>query len=356
MDPVTPAPAAPAQPAAPEAPATLPATHAAVASGSTTDYRAARRAERAGSPLAPVAVTTEAPAPVTPTNDDEPVTPSPAPATPASPERAVSKRQQQINDYERRIAEQDQRIRALEDSLRAPARPDPAAPAVPEKTEPEWKRYAAMPDAPKLADFDSVEEHTAAMAFFIADKRYEERQQAEHARSEGEQLAAVEHQRISAFDARVTDVAKTDPDIVSTIAPLAQRLGQAGGPSRIVGQLALDSEVGPQVLRHLAEHPDDLQRLVTLPAHLRALPERIQVRAHIQWMVREFAKLEGAHEARPVAEPPAPKTVTDMPEPPQTLGTRAAEATDPKVAAIKSGNTRAYREIRRHERAAATRR
>jgi hypothetical protein len=96
--------------------------------------------------------------------------------------------------------------------------------------------------------------------------------------------------------------------------------------------------------------------LARLPESLRGLPLQHQIRAHIQHVLKEFGKLEGSLATPAAPATPAPKTLTDADEAPQTLGSRPAEATDPRAGAIKRGDTRAYREIRRQERAAGMRR
>jgi hypothetical protein len=336
------------------------ASQAAIASGSTGDYRAARRAERMpASHWRPCRWLRSTPVDARNIGDAG-STPAVAPAQPET-ERQLSRRQQQINDYERRIAEQDQRIRALESRPATPAAQEPApAPAAPE-----WKKYRDMADAPKMADFDSVEDHAAAMALFIADKRADDRARVDQERSTAEQLTAAQQQRVETFVTQLHDARAADPEFVNKLSPVvrdhvkpfaALRPGENSGPVNVIGELVYDSPIAPKVLLHLSTNPDALKRLLTPPPHVLALPRAAQANAHTQWMVREFGKLEGSLEtpsapATPVAPAPVPKLVTDAPAPPHTLGARPAPAADTRSAVIKSGNTRAYREMRRKERA-----
>lgn len=350
MDPIVPA--TPAAPAQPVAPSTVSAADAAVASGDTGTYREARRMERIGKPLAAVAVADPAPTPVA---DDVTTDPPAVPAQPAQPQ--LSKRQQGINDRAQRavesatasLREENERLKA---QLAAPNR-QPAAPATPpapaQPTEPEWKRLAAMPDYPKLADFESVEEHAAAVGLFIHDQREKAAQQ----RSESDQQDETHMRRITAFDTRVNALVADDPEIVSKIQPRAQTLSRRGGPFHAIADLVLDSEHGPVLLR---DHYDALEALGTLPESMRSLPLQQQIRAHLQHVMKEFGKLEGSLAIPAAPTTPAPKTLTDADEAPQTLGSRAAEATDPMVGAIKRNDTGAYRRLRREQRAAAIRR
>lgn len=344
------APAAPAQSSAETA--AVSATDAAVASDSTSSYREARRAERAGKPLP--SVNADA-APAQPATDGAPATP----AAPAQP--TVSKRQQTINDYERRIAEQDQRIRALESGSRPAAPAEPAAPAQPAAaTVPEWKRIAALPDAPKIDDFESLGEHAAAMALFVNHTLQTEAQ----TRTHGEQLTAAQVTRVETFITRLNEAKVADPTFVSKLTPDVRALkpfsalapGEQGGPRNVIAEQVYDSPISPKVLIHLSEHPEALAKLETMPDHIKAMPAAMRNREHIKWIVKEFGKLEGSLESPSAPAAPQPKTLTDAAEPAQTLGTRAAEATDPKARAIRTGSTSAYRQARREERAAALRR
>lgn len=361
-------PAAPAVPAAPAAPAAAPAApapttqsaaHAAVASGDTTSYRNARRAERVGKPLPEVPVSPATPAPAA-TTEAQPGAPA-APAAPAQPPKPKPIRvtQEYINE----------RIRSAVDSAlqaeRARSQP-PAAPAAPPApAEPEWKRYAAMPDAPKLDDFDSLADHSAAMALFIADKRHADRTQAEQARTHDEQMTAAQRARVDGFVGKLNEARAADPEFVNKLTPEVRALkpfdallpGESGGPLNVVAEQIFDSPVADKVLLHLSQHPQDLQRLATVPAHIERMPRAVRAQQHIQWIVREFGKLEGSLATPPAPAPapaptPQPKTLTDVADV-QTLGTRPAEATDQKAHAIRTGNTKSYRAIRRAERAAA---
>lgn len=353
-------PVAPAQPAA-DTTTTVSARDAAIASGDTGAYRQARRAERVGKPLAPVPASDAIAALAA--DDGEATEEAIAPAAPAQPleQKPVSKRQQQINDYERRIAESNQRIERLEQQLQRPSTPAGDTPARPQEKPPAaWKRIATMPDAPKLSDVDadgnavysSLEEHAAAMALFVHDTLANEQQ----VKSVGEQLEADAARVIESFDQRVADAEKTNPAIRAKIAPLAHALGAQGGPFGVVARIAAISENGPQILEHFVDHQDALRALVTLPERLRGLPLQVQIEQHKEHIAGEIVKLEAKFDTpnTPARPRPQPKTLTDAPDI-ETLGNRPAEAVDAKSDAMRRGDTRAYREIRRQERAAGRR-
>lgn len=340
--------ATPAAPAQPTTPAPISAATDAANKNDFPAFEKAHLASRRGEPLP--AVTPAAAAP------EEPV------ETAAVAERTTSKRQQQINDYERRIAEQGERIARLEGQLTpkpAAAAPPVGSPA-PVADEPAWKRYAAMPDAPKLAQFDTVEDHAAAMALFIADKRHDDRQAEATSRTAREQADAAITERVTSFDTRVDELAKTDPAITEKIVAVAQQLGAAGkdgGPARYLSDLTLDSPVGPRILAHLHAHPDVLTDLLQGPAALRALPaDGRRYRAHLKFLHAEFAKLETSLDVSSTAAPPeepaaAPPPIAAVPPPPPTL-TRAGSTTDPKAAAFARGDFQTWEKLDTQEKVA----
>jgi hypothetical protein len=286
----------------------------------------------------------------------------PASGDPAAPAPGVSNRQQKINEYERRIAEQDQRIRALEAANgRTPATPgaapaQPAADAV--KKDPAWKRFKDMPDAPKLAEFDSVDDHAAAMALFISDQRDAERQQQSQAQHTQQEQERATHTRVETFTNRVQEAAKADPQFVASLSDEVKHLrpmfalqpGEQSGPLNILWELVYDSPRLENHLRHFSSNPGELRRLETVPTEIQALPAHQRVGAHINWLIQEFGAIDRGFTKPAAAPAPTPKTLTDAVDV-QTLGRKASTPTDPKAAAVRSGNTRAYRELRRAERA-----
>ena len=337
MEPTVAAPAQPEQ----DAPDTQPAVDQALAAGKVADYRAARRAERLGTPLPDVAVAELA--------DEEP----PSQAVASAPAPVISKRQQKINDYERRIAESDQRIRALETQLRqppaAPRREEPPPETRP--TEPEWKRFWAMPDAPKLVDFESVEEHTAAMAYFMAERRDQEREQ-----RATRTVAETRHQeRAVQFGERLRTAATADPEFVNAIPPAVLTARPLSGLSReelaqstfanVVAEAALRSDDPATLLKHLHAHQDETLRIAGLPSD--------------EWL-DALARLDGrltagtapARNPVPALEPSAPKPVTSAPPPAPVLGARPAAPADPMGAAVATGDFSAFRQLKRQERQA----
>jgi hypothetical protein len=335
-----PTPAAPAQPT----PLTPTAVDAAVVEGDVSAFRDARRAERQGKPLATPAPV-ESPAP---TEDDDLPTPL-ATAAAAPLERPVSKRQQQINDYERRIAEQTAEITRLK---AAPA-PPPAAPAPPKPAAPaaapvqaDYEKYLAHPDAPKQDKFDSFEKWTAAMSVFIADQRYAEREQAAQTRADGERQQQHQQQRLTGYQERMKAAKTADPEFLTKLSEDVKALkpfaalepGEQPSALNAIADEILDSDVAPQLLLHFSEHPDDLRRLSALAP---------------RELLREFGRLSARFDQSEAPAAPVAKTKSDAPPPPTTFGSRPTTPTDPLDAAVASGDVAAFRAAKRANLAAA---
>lgn len=115
----------------------------------------------------------------------------------------------------RETAELRQRLDALE-------RPKPEA-AKPETKQAEWKRYRAMPDAPKLGEFDgdeALEDWNAAMALFIADKRYEERRTIETQETRDEQAKQSLNQKLVSVREKLDAAEASEPGFLAEVASL----------------------------------------------------------------------------------------------------------------------------------------
>lgn len=354
------------------------AVHAAVASGDTKAFRAARLAERVGKPLSDVAasasdqtVDVESPSGAT----GEPATP----AATGQPEALTAKQRRERDADDRlrqRVADavsvKDAEIAELRRQLTQPTPPrrEPAA-AEPPKTfteaikAPDVSRdmlteeqfFEQFPEAPLSAytryavSYDGAAERAAAQRT-----------------SDETQLTAAQQARADSFYQRVNAAKLADPTFAAKVSAEVRELrpfgallpGQVGGPASVIAENLYDSPVVDKLMVHFSEHPEELRRLQQIPPEIAAWPEAARTRAHIQLIVREIGKLEGrfasgaASTAAPAA--PAPKTISDAPEAATTLGTRPHVAGDVKTVAIRKGDTGAYRELRRAERAAAMRR
>lgn len=287
------------------------ASEAAIAAGSVADYRAARRAEREGKPLPTV--------PVLPDSPDSAQTDA---AAPAQAERQVSKRQQQINDYERRIAEQHERIARLEAQIGAPRQPEPTA-----------ARSEPADDFPDYADWLDQPDHAGKPyeAYVRALARHEYGR-VEREKAVSETRAARERDAVQVtteYKARVDAFVAKTPDFVEKVTALDKVPDSPA--ARALTEAMQRSEHGPALAYHLATTDADLSRLLGL-APIAA--------------VHELGKLETKLTQAPPAKP-----ITSAPMPPMTLGSKAADPGDELEAAVASGDVARFKELRRRNRA-----
>ena len=346
----------PVAPAA-DASTTQPATQAAVKSGDTQAYRNARRAERAGKPLEAVqaaAVTPEA-------------------ATATEPQKVEPPRKARDEDYiSRRILEGvdrgTQELRAEIDRMKQQLQTHQPAEATREQPKP---YDGADPSDPKPTPdgFENFDEYLDKRDEWNERRIARKQAHAAHgarAAHDHQELTAAQQARVEKFITQLESAKAADAAFVDKLTPDVRALkpfaaltpGERSGPANVVAEQVYDSPIAPQVLLHFSTHPDALARLTAMPPEIQAMPQRVRAHHHIQWIVKEFGKLEASLSAPETTAEPAPtstpsKTLTSAPPPAQTLGSRPAAAIDPKTAAVKSGNTTAYRQLRRQERAAA---
>lgn len=273
--------------------------------------------------------------------------PAPVSAPAPKPEepRTVSKRQLQINDYERRIAEQDAELARLRSPKPA------AAPRSDPQTQPAPVTLAetiARPDirtAP-LAEGDFYtkfpESGVGDYADYRASYRYAYNQAREQQQTRQQAVAAETQTRVSKATASIEAASKTDPAFMTKIAPLlegptalqtvdqARKEGKRIGPEHVFATSLIKSDVAAQILQHLADHPETLQ-------DVRAMTDPEDVLTY-------FGELQARYRTRKPAadQPPPPKTFTDAPDPPVVLGNRPGEPVDPVVSALKRRDTGAY--------------
>lgn len=336
--------------AAPAPPETITATRDAANRGDFNAFDKADSAARVGKPLAEVAAPEK---PATP--DLEPVEPPAIGADGQPPKLSRREREQnEINDRIRVAVDRaTQGTQAELARLRAEisARPAPKSEASAPAPTPqaEHKRYLAMPGAPKLDQFDSIEEHAAAMAVFIADTRHEERETARQQGEQRQQAHTAYDARLSAFDARVAEANAKDATFSDRVRPISSQLqptedvrafnaalarGEISGQPIAIGPLQsladeiLDSESSAALLDHFQQHPDDFNKFKTLRS-----PREV---------TRELAKIEArlvpaAAAAAPLPPVSKPKFISDAPPPAPIISTPHTSA-DPKASALARGD------------------
>lgn len=245
-----------------------------------------------------------------------------------TPEKPVSKRQQQINDLIRSRAESDQRAAKLEAEIaELKARAAPAA-----EPKPAEKAPVVDPGDPEPTEdqFDTYK------AFVKEQARWEIRQARREEKAAEAEAKAAEKQAADAAEfttrtdtwaqRRDAFAAKT-PEFTEKAKPFLDRV-RAG---TVIGDAILDSEVGPELALYLATHPDEVSRIVQLsPASA----------------LRALGKLEAQFDSEMTSASasagPAARTVTKAPAPPTTLSARSADPADPVEAAVASKDFRAF--------------
>lgn len=370
--------AEPSQPAAAPAP-TISATRDAANRGDFSTFAEARHAAKSGKPLAPVSV------------DRAAAPPSGADATPLDTTRAVSEKDRKADERMRRAVEDGTRelnaeIARLKAQLAERTADRSAAPVTPPQSasEPAYKRFRAMPDAPKLQDFDSIEDHAAAMSHFVAEKLLAEQRdtsaRTDQQKQERAQYYEREQRRIASASKQIEDHRAAHPDFLkdvpedvrATLKSLqpfgslptdANGNPQGGGAANAVGELLFDSAVVPAMYEHWVAHPEDLAKLLNPPAGLDRVPADRRLHAWIGFIRTEFYRQEGwvaRNAAGAITRSPAessaisPSPISAAPPPPSTLS-RPNTVTDPKAAAVKRGDFETFTRIRQEERNARRR-
>lgn len=196
------------------------------------------------------------------------------------------------------------------------AQPNIAAPRLSES-----QFFASFPDA-------SYGEYARYIARYeLAADREQDRQQ---------RVQAATHQ---AVETRVTTFLERRQAAIAADPSFAERISEAvatavpldllaphvpPGPHNLAAQEIVESPVAPQLMLHYSQHPDEWQALTHLSP---------------PGVVRAVAKVAARFETPSLT----PKTVSDAPAPPRTLGTRAAQPADEVEGAVVRGDFLTYR-------------
>jgi hypothetical protein len=172
----------------------------------------------------------------------------------------------------------------------------------PAEKEPE---KATAPKKPTPDDFGTYEDYVEALADHKADERIRKMRQEDEQRQQLDK--AVEHvkKRGETFRERVFAAEKADPALKARLAaPEAVELQKELAPSwsvppgtpmkaiNAISDAIIDSEQAPQLLVYLAENPDDMDRIRSLPDHAAVM--------------RAIGRLEGTVSSQEATPEPAP--------------------------------------------------
>lgn len=243
-----------------------------------------------------------------------------------TPEKPVSKRQQQINDLIRKETESSLRARALEAKLAALE--GQVAPKEPEAN-PEPVSDPGDPE-PQEASFEDYRQFVKQQA------RWEIRQAKREADAETQQTqrAHAETAQREAFQTQAQTWIGRRDDFLAKHPAKAERMTaflDLVHPGTPIGDVILESEVGADVAEYLSAHLDEADRIARL-APISAL--------------RALGKLEAQFDpsltSASASAGPAAKTVTSAPAPAMTLSSRSASPADPAAAALARGDFSAW--------------
>jgi hypothetical protein len=333
--------------ATPEPTVPLTATEQAVAAGDVTAFREAKQAERVGKPLEPLPADSASAVPESQAAETS------ASSSPASEPGKTGHK----GNAETRKAELEAEIRDLL-TQRATLRRE-IQPATPELTKPAASSPAPAPGVvypPELASVEayiaahpeaSYEDYLDARADVRVEAKLSAREQAAQAKAAADGQQREFGERGAAFKSRIVEAEKTEPSFWSKVSAEVSGLepsatanlsGRPVGPLNVLADEILLSEQGPAIMLHLSAHPDELSRFSTLP---------------YQALLKAFGALEHRlSDTKPDRTPP--KTVTDAPRPPRTVGHRAGDqGGDELEAAVKNDDVAAFRAEKLRRRAAA---
>jgi hypothetical protein len=322
--------------------APLSALDQAVAAGDMGAFKAAKLAERAGTPLTPSADQPGAPAPPAPDDQAASTDASPPPASePGKPGHKGA--EARIKELNWRTKQAEERAARLEQELAATRRQTPP----PQSQTAQAASSPAAADAePKLADFEANPEQYPDPYVAWLDARQEWKwRQLESQRQEQQQREMQERSHRDWVEDTARRARDLGPELVESLSdevrnlrPLASLSGDEQPTTlNFVTQQILESDAAGPILKHLSDHPEELRRLEAIPKYAS--------------MVYEVGKLAARLSAPP--PPPQAKVITSAPPPPTTTGNRPTEPVDALEAAVRSGDMTAFKALKQRERQAA---
>ncbi len=327
--------------------APLSALDLAVKAGDMGAFKAAKAAERAGTPLTPSADQSAGTAPATP--GEQAPADQPADSAPARPSGHRGNADTRIQELLADRARERERAERLERELAEIRRAAQAQPPKQAETAP-----ATAPREPELADFEADPEtypdpyaaYVAAVAQYHADQRFAALEKQAEERRTAQERATAEQRRIETFQTRMAEAGGETflADISDDVKGLrtieqAQAAGVPLTPLNAVASELIESEHAPALMRYWTDHPEELRKLERAP-NPRAL-------------LREFGRQEALATAPKAPAAPPPKVITTAPPPPTTTGNRPTEPVDALEAAVRSGDMAAFKALKQRERQAA---
>lgn len=181
---------------------------------------------------------------------------------------------------------------------------------------------------PKLEDFQTLEEYQEALTDWKLDQREKAKAEAEAKRAHD----TAEREAFETWAKREKAAKKAHEDYEDTLETVTIPDGPGVPAAR---QAMLESELGAEILYHLAKQPNELKRIAALSP----------VSA-----VREIGKLEAALQKSSSAPENGTPRITGAPKPPPPTGRPSKTSSDTPEEAAKRGDFRAYAKLRALER------
>lgn len=297
----------------------------AVISGDQSAFKEIRLAQRTGKPVPTILPPTAESAPAEPVEQAASTDASSKPASEPGRKRNAETRIQELLARDRERSDEISRLKAQLEQRQAPKdAPAESSPAKPSQRE--FERYKAMPDAPKVSDYDDYGDWNIDMAAFVNRKGLEE-----YTSKLKQDYDAGQHREMHG---------KFDAKGVEQFSDFREVLGAAGNAGRqwpdFVNRKLLTHEQGPAIAYALAQAKDD-----------DALYQRITDPVEFGEYVAEFLAQQKT--------PRKPPTRTTAPDPPFTLGSKPHDSADELDSAVESGDMYAFKQARLRARAAGQR-
>jgi hypothetical protein len=192
--------------------------------------------------------------------------------------------------------EAERRAEAAEARIQQMTAPPPVE-APQQNQAPDWERFKTLPGVPTVDQFTTYEDYSMAMATFIADVRYQEREAEKSSAYQARRTQEREATQLANWKGRLSEARSSDPDFDNS-------LNMDTPMSLPMQHLAMESPHGIEILKWLSANPKESQRISTL---------------HPAETYREMGKLEARIEAAPSRA--SARSVSNAKPPIRPLGT-----------------------------------
>lgn len=261
-------------------------------------------------------------------------------------------------------------LRAENTRLRPVEKKDePAKATEAERQSAEFKRIAALPNAPKAEQYDTTTEHAAALSAFVVKTQGDER--AAHDRDVDQQHAreTASIERVKTFHGKINEFKATEAgkDFSAKLSDdvkglhgygrlqhdNAARVARGEQPKdatvdHAIGELLYDADAPAQVGLYLSEHPEELValRACTDPPKLTKAFARLEDKAKAAYVSEEATETQPAADLAHAAEAAVDRSVTKAKPPAPQVG-KAGSGKDPWKHALETGDVGMFLELDR---------